>query len=251
MSFTAGKVIETANKEIGYLEKRSHKLLNSKTKNAGSANFTKYGHETGLGCGVYWCAEFVCWVFMKAAESKEAARKAMCGSFSAACETIRQAFRAKGRYDHNPKPGDLVFFSGTRHGGANHIGIVVDVHSVYVYTVEGNTSGGSSVIDNGGGVASKRYRRDYKRILGYGHPIYQEEKKKPEKSKKKSKTGKVTAEALNVRTGPSAKHALCSSFGPLKRGETVKIISDYGNGWLFIETEKGRRGYCNGQFIQR
>ena len=39
------KVIEIALKEVGYLEKRSNKNLNSKTANAGSNNYTKYWND--------------------------------------------------------------------------------------------------------------------------------------------------------------------------------------------------------------
>lgn len=46
------------------------------------------------------------------------------------------------------------------------------VEATHVETVEGNTSGGSAVVDNGGGVARKTYTIGNPRILGYGHPSY-------------------------------------------------------------------------------
>jgi hypothetical protein len=49
---------------------------------------------------------------------------------------------------------------------------VADVDSTYVYTVEGNTSGGSGVIPNGGGVFQKKYLLGYRGIAGYGRPNY-------------------------------------------------------------------------------
>ena len=36
--------------------------------------------------------------------------------------------------------------------------------------MEGNTSGGAGVVENGGGVFEKSYARTYERILGYGLP---------------------------------------------------------------------------------
>ena len=42
MSYDISKVISTAEGEVGYLEKKSNKNLDSKTGNAGSNNFTKY-----------------------------------------------------------------------------------------------------------------------------------------------------------------------------------------------------------------
>ena len=55
-----------------------------------------------------------------------------------------------------------------------HTGIVVDVDKNYVYTIEGNTSSSSGVVDNGGCVARKKYRLDYDLILGYGDIQYEE-----------------------------------------------------------------------------
>lgn len=52
MANTASKVIEVAKKEVGYLEKRTNARLRSKTKNAGSNNYTKYGKWFGMN-GVF------------------------------------------------------------------------------------------------------------------------------------------------------------------------------------------------------
>ena len=55
----------------------------------------------------------------------------------------------------NPKCGDIVIF---KHGGVfTHTGIVISVSGDYFTTVEGNTSGGSAIIANGGGVCKKGY----------------------------------------------------------------------------------------------
>ncbi len=173
MAATAKKVINVAREEVGYLEKKSNKDLNSKTKNAGSANYTKYGEWFGDNPD-YWCAMFICWCFYKAFGYK-LGKAILCGVYSAACETMRQAFISAGRYNQTPKVGSLVFFSGSRHRGANHIAIIYMIKNGYIYTIEGNTSGGSGVIDNGGGVAYKSYKISNTRILGYGHPEYEED----------------------------------------------------------------------------
>ena len=169
MAQNPNKVIEVATSQLGYLEKKSNKDLDSKTANAGSKNYTKYGQWYGDNPD-YWCAMFVCWCFAQAYGS--IAKEMLYGGYSAACETMRQRFVKAGKYDKNPKVGACIFFSGSRHAGANHIGIVVKVTDSEVYTIEGNTSGGSSVIDNGGGVAQKSYNRSYSRIMGYGHPDF-------------------------------------------------------------------------------
>jgi hypothetical protein len=176
MANTANKVINVAAKEVGYLEKKTNAWLGSKTKNAGSNNYTKYGKWFGMN-GVYWCAICISWIFNKAF-GKTKAKELLCGGFSASCETLRQQFiKAKKYVDgkKTPKKGYVIFFSGTRHSGANHIGIVTKVVEVKVHTIEGNTSGGSSVVDNGGGVVYKSYNVGYDKILGYGIPAYDKE----------------------------------------------------------------------------
>ena len=41
----AKTVIDIALAEVGYLEKKSNRYLDSKTENAGSSNYTKYGRD--------------------------------------------------------------------------------------------------------------------------------------------------------------------------------------------------------------
>ena len=159
-------VVKVAKNEIGYLEKKSNAHLDHKTKNAGSKNWTKYGAWYGLN-PAYWCAEFVSWSFDKAYGNCD-----LIYGKSAACEVIRTRFKLNKRYDHTPKVGSLVFFSGSRHGGANHIAIVVKVSATHIWTVEGNTSSSTHVVDNGGAVETKCYAHSNSRILGYGHPAY-------------------------------------------------------------------------------
>ena len=40
-----GKVLEVAENELGYIEKATNSNLDSKTANAGSNNYTKYGRD--------------------------------------------------------------------------------------------------------------------------------------------------------------------------------------------------------------
>lgn len=176
MKKTVNNLIKIAEKEVGYLEKKSNKDLNHKTKNAGKNNYTKYSAVFGVN-GCYWCAYFVCWLFYTlCGNNKAEAKKMLCGALSGACETLRQAFVKKKRYyTKNPKVGDLVFFKGTRHSGANHIALVVKVMKDKFCTIEGNTSTDKGVVDNGGGVAEKSYSFTYSNILGYGRPKYETE----------------------------------------------------------------------------
>lgn len=79
-------------------------------------------------------------------------------------------------FTRNPQRGDLIFFKDSS-GIACHVGLVSSASSTTVVTIEGNTSGGSTVIANGGGVFRKSYPINYDRILGYGRPLYPTESK--------------------------------------------------------------------------
>jgi hypothetical protein len=62
-------ITTVANNEVGYLEKASNSQLDSKTANAGSANYTKYWRDIAPEYQAqYWCACFVTWIIQKAIE---------------------------------------------------------------------------------------------------------------------------------------------------------------------------------------
>lgn len=58
---TVSEFIETALREVGYLEKKNNKDLQDKLANAGENNYTKYGEWYGMN-GEFWCQIFVSWV---------------------------------------------------------------------------------------------------------------------------------------------------------------------------------------------
>lgn len=151
MSKTIDKFIEIATNEIGYLEKASNRNLDSKTGNAGSANYTKYWRDIKPSYqGEPWCACFVTWCLVQAF-GKDAAAKMLRHYPYVYCPTMQELFQL----NSNPKVGDIVIFK--RNGTFVHTGIVVKVDGDYFETVEGNTSGGSSIVANGGGVFRKSY----------------------------------------------------------------------------------------------
>ena len=55
------------------------------------------------------------------------------------------------------------------------MGLVCEVKDGKVFTIEGNTLGGGTLVPNGGGVAMKSYALTYSKILGYASPRYEEE----------------------------------------------------------------------------
>lgn len=145
------KVILIAKNEIGYLEKKNNSQLDSKTANSGSANYTKYWRDVKPSYqGQPWCACFVSWCFMKAF-GLETARKLLKHWPYVYCPTMSGLFTLNA----NPKVGDIVIF---KHNGTfTHTGLVTAVVGDRFYTIEGNTSGASGIIANGGGVCAKSY----------------------------------------------------------------------------------------------
>ena len=67
------------------------------------------------------------------------------------CPTLGNLFTRNA----NPKIGDIVIFY--HNGTFTHTGLVTAVIGDRFYTIEGNTSGASGIIANGGGVCAKSY----------------------------------------------------------------------------------------------
>lgn len=143
--------------EEGYLEKASSANLDSKTANAGYNNYTKYWRDIadwGLGNyqAQYWCAGFVHWCFVTAfglAKAKSLLLHApyiSCATLASKSNSVNQRYIA-------PNVGDVViYWNGSRF---YHTGYVIAVTSTTYTTIEGNTSGGTGIDPNGGGVFKK------------------------------------------------------------------------------------------------
>lgn len=169
----ASEVVAVALSQIGYKEKATNKNLDDNTANAGSANWTKYARDlyaakyyNGNKNGYAWCDVFVDWCFFKAYGATEGQRiECQTGDCGAGCTFSMQYYQAKGRFDKTPKVGDQIFFRYSGSSGADHTGIVVEVTSSQIVTVEGNS---------GDQVKKNTYARTYGCIIGYGHPLYDE-----------------------------------------------------------------------------
>lgn len=173
------KVIGVAEAELGYLEKKSNKDLDDKTANAGDKNYTKYNRDMkawagSAGINDQWCQNFVDWVFITAF-GLELAKK-LIYTFTNYTPTGSNAFKKKNRYikrgSGKPKRGDVIYFFNSTKGRIGHVGIVYRVTSSKVYTIEGNTSGASTLVTNGGGVKKKSYSLTSTYIDGYGSVDY-------------------------------------------------------------------------------
>lgn len=251
------KIIAAAKDEIGYRGKKTNSQLYDKTANAGG-KYTKYAAEldaikfyNGKKNGYDYCDVFTDWLFFHC-WGEEAALELTCqpkGSCGAGVKYSASYYKTKNQfYTAKPKAGDQIFF-GTS-SSFTHTGLVVDVDSKYVYTVEGNTSNSEGVYPTGGCVCNKKYLLTYEKIKGYGRPNYslvetEESNKEEENTKKVPIKGVVNASAgLNVRSGPGTTY---KKVGAISSGTSMTILSVSGN-WYQITT-KSIEGYASSNYI--
>lgn len=150
---TAAEAIQAAIKiakaEVGYFEKKSNANLDSKTANAGTANYTKYWRDVDpSNQAAPWCACFISWVYMKAFGKTTAAKLLKHWPYISVPQL-------SGLFTHyaTPKVGDIFMY----HNGSvfSHTGLVIAVSGDKFVTIEGNTNDGSGVVAEGIGVYQK------------------------------------------------------------------------------------------------
>lgn len=242
MSYDRNAVIKIALEEVGYREKASNADLDSKTGNAGSANYTKYARDldrlgnfyNGPKQGYAYCDVFVDWCFVQA-YGVAAAKALLCQpdySAGAGCLYSAQYFKARGQFHtSNPQAGDQIFFS-YRSGEVSHTGIVVAVESGLVHTVEGNTSDG---------VYRRTYSLSDSSIYGYGRPAY---------GAAGASTGASTAEP--AQTVPAAPAAPAEKVHAYTYQVTVNLLKkgDYGPQVKNLQILLIAKGYsCGGKVV--
>lgn len=247
------KVIEVAKEEIGYLEKKSESQLDSKTANAGYNNYTKYWRDIRNWCGKNYqgqpyCAGFVTWVFTVAL-GQERAEELLKHYPYVYCPTLGNLFT---KYSE-PQVGDIVIFY--RKGVFAHTGIVIAVNGDQFTTIEGNTSGASSIIDNGGGVCQKTYYNSKLPGTKFCRPAYASTTISSDHNKVavaddlhtvKWKGFVIGDEDLTVRLQPTILARHCS-FSPLLKGTEVGVSAEDGD-WYLIKYD-GKFGYVPKQYI--
>lgn len=234
---TVDKVLSVAASEVGYLEKsktaykKDPSCLDEKTRGAGSDNYTKYGRDmhkvypTVMDFPAYWCDAFVDWCFYKA-YGIATAKSLLGGNFDDYTVASCQMYKNKKALDTAPKKGAQVFF--TRNGqvsGCHHTGLVYKVDGTYFYTIEGNTSGASGVVSNGGGVAKKKYSiAAYKGKVLFGHPKYDKD------SASASKPPKPASIPPNLKRGSSGEQVRrlqkCLNYLGFKGKDGSKLTTD-------------------------
>ncbi len=148
---TAGAVLDVARSQLRTVED--------------SEGHQPYGAAYGMD-GVAWCNQFTWWCFQQAGASDLTPKCAYT-------PTTYAWYRAAGRADRNPRPGDLVFYDWPDSvPRIQHVGFVEAVNADgTITTIEGNTTSGVSGDQSHGGGVWRR-RRTQSAVVGYGHPAY-------------------------------------------------------------------------------
>lgn len=233
------KLIQIAKNEVGYLEKASNSQLDSKTANAGENNYTKYWRDIKPDYqGEPWCAAFVSWCMMKAF-GLDTAKKLLKHWPYVYCPTMADLFTL----NSNPKVGDIVIFY--RNGEFTHTGIVIKVSGDRFWTVEGNTSGNSTIIANGGGVCQKSYYNSNLPGTKFCTPNYSLVKNTTSVSDSDTaKKQNTRAYIAQIKKGTkcytkSNKNSPSKMFPKLKKGAVIEVMKytetdSSGLKWYFI-----------------
>lgn len=242
------KLIQIAKNEIGYLEKASNSQLDSKTANAGENNYTKYWRDIKPDYqGQPWCAAFVSWCMAKTF-GLDTAKKLLKHWPYVYCPTMADLFTL----NSNPKVGDIVIFY--RNGTFTHTGIVIKVSGDRFWTVEGNTSGGSTIIANGGGVCQKSYYNSNLPGTKFCTPNYSLVKNTTSDSDsdviKKQNTRAYIAQIKKDTKcyAKSSKKSPSKLFPKLKKGAVVEVMKytetdSSGLKWYFIRIPHPTEGF--------
>ena len=244
--FSVQPIINWAENERNYTEKDSLTDLDDKTKNAGDDNYTKYSQEVdALGVfstqvqGQPWCATWVTDGFINT-YGVDKGLDMLCqpskNSNAACCGDAAEYYQKAGRWYTSPQVGDQVFFKTTKYQYA-HTGIVTEVTDTEVTTIEGNTSSEKGVVSNGGAVTKKHYPVGYSGFKGFGRPKYEVKQEEPDF---KPYVVRLTAIALNVRTGPGTQYPVATV---IRGGGAFTIVAEEngfgklksGAGWIMLQ----------------
>ena len=126
-------------------------------KEDNSNNITPYGQWYGMQ-GSAWCAMFVSWCAYQAGIIDDIVpRYAYCPSGMNWYRTQNRYYSRSGGY--TPKVGDVVFFWSNTANRVAHTGLVVEVGTTTITTIEGNSADG---------VYERTYNKTNTYIYGYG-----------------------------------------------------------------------------------
>lgn len=153
------KIVETALKEVG---------------KTGETYWEWYlGHKSTF---MEYCAAFVSWVGEKNGQI-DSGNIPMFAWVTAGVNFYKDKGWFKYNKDYNPKPGDVIFFNWNNANDLiDHVAFVEKYENGYVYTIEGNVGGSSSMSRSEKAkvrkVVQKKYKKNSPHLYGYGVPDY-------------------------------------------------------------------------------
>lgn len=129
-------------------------------------NTAYYGREVSGG-NYSWCAVFVWWLMREIG----CADLYYGGTKTAYVPALLSWAKSTGLTVKDPQPGDWILFDWEPNNSPNHIGIVEEVGSSTVTTIEGNSS------DK---VQRKTYNKSDKAIMAYIRPAWPADQTEPD-----------------------------------------------------------------------
>ena len=159
------------------------------------------------------------------------------------CPTMANLFKLNA----NPKVGDIVIFY--RNGEFAHTGLVIAVNGDQFTTIEGNTSGGSTIVPNGGGVCQKTYYNSNLPGTKFCTPDYSIVTSIKNTTAQTSTTTKATTSSGDKFKGTVTKQTKVRtwagnenkevSFSPLKKGTSIEVQyslkANDGSEWYYFK----------------
>ena len=189
---------------------------------------------------IEWCAAFVSSVASvvgltgKCIAKSASASGIVRESVKANMGTFHKGPSQGGTY--RPVKGDLIQFRHsnttiTDEYSAGHVGIVAEVVEQNIYTIEGNTNNGSTIIANGGSVCSKSYNNSNLPGTKFCRPDYSIVKSimnssstsKPSTTTYNKWVGAATKDGTDVFANPTGTSKL-STYPKLNKGNLVDVI---------------------------
>lgn len=234
-------VISVALSQLFYHEGDSEKDFGG-ANSSGDGNFVEYNYAYGkldqegngtLTYGYPWCAAFVSFCLRRSLiPTTIAPTHVNCTSWVNLFKkgTTNYRFYSPGGY--TPIMGDIIFFKNNNSTTriSDHVGLVLGASDEYVFTIEGNTSGG---------VFTRVYERDDAKIVGYAVPNYESEIKTAELID----DGELMVgarETLNLRAQGNTSSSVLAT---LTYGTIVEVIDIKGN-WANVKVD-GKTGWVS------
>ena len=190
--------------------------------------------------GYDWCTQFVDASFITIFTIDKARKMLFRPTYNNYGAVVKYAFNyfknaGKGfkKEEYSPKAGDVIYFQNS--AGLSHTGIVIDVSSGMVTTVEGNSG------KNCWYVAKHTYSKTSSYIYGYGCPDYDEPDPDP-KEMDGFKVGNayevICNDPLMIRKGPGKSYDI---VGELKKGDKIvcKALRHDASMNTWLEHDKG------------